>query len=340
MKKLLLFFLLSFSTIFCTDEIVSPEVIDEELTQAEKDFDIAKKMFNPWFGGPLLTGSGNVMPPGYFNFNPTFQATNNHASFDSRRKSRSIDDNLNLNQNLQLGYGLFNRVDTTFTIEGNYNEQSHKEYVTFGDSSIKISFSLTKEYPYIPAMKISFKEVFPTGKYQNLDPSKIGLDSSGNGSFTSEFGFNISKVFWFWPTHPMQSRLAFTYGFPSKVRVKNFNSYGGGYNTDGHVFPGKYFQGSFGYEFAFNQNIVFAIDLTYQYRKESCFFGHLGTTESGSIASVGSNYQDSLSLAPALEYNFTPDLSLVGGVWFSVYGKNTYDFIAGIITFSYGAKIK
>jgi hypothetical protein len=310
--------------------------IDSELSQAEKDFEIAKNMFNPWYGGPLLTGSGNVMPPGYVNIGPSVQLTDVYAAYDSDRKSHSVSDVINFNPVMQLGIGLIDRVDTTLTFQGYYVDTSGKSAWTYGDTSLKLSLALLKEGISIPAVKISVQEYFPTGKYNRLSHDAASVQGTGAGSYTTEFGIGVSKVVWWWLTHPMQFRLSLNYGVPAKVNVKSFNSYGGGHGCDGTVTPAQYFAGSFGYEFSCAQKIVLACDIAYEYYDEVKFSGINGTLADGTAASCTSPSSDALSLAPAIEFVFTPDIALVIGTWFTVYGRNASNFAAGIISFSYG----
>ncbi len=100
------------------------------------------------------------------------------------------------------------------------------------DDNIKVSLALAKEGPYVPAIKFFSKEIFPTGKYKNLNPEKIAVQGLGDGAYKTEFGLNVSKVTWWSLMHPMQFRLSLNYGIATKIHVTNFNSYGGGYGTD------------------------------------------------------------------------------------------------------------
>ncbi|MFA6119178.1 MAG: hypothetical protein WCT85_01335 [Parachlamydiales bacterium] len=334
MKSRFFIFLIFISFFAYAD--VPREQIETELSQAEKDFQIAKKMFNPWYGGPLLTGSGNVLPPGYVNINPVLQITDNFAAYNASRHAKSIPDFISINPSIAFGVGIVNRLDTTLSLQGYYQSQSDEKSGNIGDTSLKFGLAILKEEPYVPALKVSVKEIFPTGKYKNLKPEKANVEGTGGGSYKTELGLGMSKVVWWWITHPMQFRLSLNYGFPAKVGVKNFNSYGGGFNTRGHVSPGNYFTGSFGYEFSFTQKFAFAVDLAYEYHNKTTFSGFNGTSIDGDIASIGGPSNDFLSLAPAFEYNFTPDIALIIGAWFSVWGRNSLDFGAGLINFSYG----
>ena len=96
------------------------------------------------------------------------------------------------------------------------------------------------------------------------------------------------------------------------------------------------FKGNFAYELSITQKIVLALDLIYEYYDKKTFKGINGTNLDGTPATVGGLCSDKLSLAPAIEYNFTEDISLVSGLWFTVLGKNKLDFMAGIINLNIG----
>jgi hypothetical protein len=348
MKKFifLLSFLFLYSNCFCESDISqvseipsetppSLSVVQEEVSQAEKDFEIAKKMFNPWYGGPLITGSGVTLPKGTINIQPYIFYTVDYAAFDANRKSHSIKNLYITNPQFGFGYGITDRISFGFLASWIHKKQSSQSSNHFSDTQVGFDFGLVRETPYIPAIKFTLKETFPSGRYENFNPNKATVEATGTGAYSTSFAITSSKVLWFWLTHPMNLRLSLNYTFSSNVNVKGFNSYGGGFSTDGKVKVGNDFFISFGYEFSFTQKAVFALDLAYEYQNKSTFKGINGTTALGSIAPVGSLSRDVLSLAPALEYNFNQSLSLVAGAWFSVWGKNTSDFAAGIATIIY-----
>lgn len=316
------------------DKIPSLEVVQAELTQAEKDFQIAKKMFNPWYGGPLLTGSGATLPAGLFNVQPYVFVMVNYAAFDSSRKSHSINNLIQVNPKFAFAVGITDRIDAGVVVDWLYQRQSGKSANHFGDTSLTVDLALLKETQVIPALKIFVSESFPTGKYEKLKAEKAAVDESGTGSFETTFGFTTSKVLWWWLIHPMTMRFSYSYTIPAKVSVKGFNSYGGGFGANGKVTPGNKFTLGFGYEFSIVQKLVFALDTSYQYENRSTFKGTFGTIE-GEIVPVGGPSNDVLSFAPAFEYNFSQNLSVITGAWFSVWGRNTDNFAGGITTVTY-----
>jgi hypothetical protein len=344
--KLLASFLLFFINIFAFEiaqvpepradqPVPSLEVVQEELTQAEKDFEIAKKMFNPWYGGPLITGSGATLPKGLVNVQPYLYVTVDYAEFDENRKSKSIKNFIRINPKLGLAVGITDRLDMGILVNWTHQKQAGKSSKHFGDTELSLDIGIIKETPFLPGIKFSISEIFPTGRYQKLDPTKAAVESTGAGSYQTTLSLTTSKVIWYWLTHPMNFRFSFNYIIPAKVSVSGFNSYGGGFGTKGKVDVGNAFFLSFGWEFSVYQKLVIALDIAYEYQNQSTFKGINGLTFLGTIAPVGSRSQDVLSLAPALEYNFSQNLSLIGGAWFSVWGRNTSDFASGIITLTY-----
>jgi hypothetical protein len=226
-------------------------------------------------------------------------------------------------------------MDLSFNVQGIWN-QARKQYTGFwGDTSLGLGFGLLSEGPYRPALLIGVKETFPTGRYQKLNPKKEGTDSTGAGSYQTTFSFNISKVLWWVALHPMNFRVSLNYSLPAVVSVKGFNSYGGASGTKGKVHPGNTFQGDLGYEYSFTQKWVAALDIVYNYSRKTKFSGRPGFAAPGVPAAVGGPFNDQFSLAPALEYNPNANLSYLVGVWFTVWGRNSFNFASGVFSVEY-----
>ena len=88
-------------------------------------------------------------------------------------------------------------------------------------------------------------------------------------------------------------------------------------------------------ELSFTQKWVLAIDLVYTYQNHSTFSGHKGRTAAGTTASVGAPSNDNLSCAPAIEYNPADNIGFLAGVWFAITGRNSSDFVAGVLSMYY-----
>jgi hypothetical protein len=313
----------------------SPQEIQKELDDAEAQYKDALEMFNPWYSGPLLTGSSSMMPPGSANVQPYIFVTDNYARFDEHNRSHSIPDLLQVNPQFLIQAGVTNWMDVVLGLQTLTSWQSHQNSGGFGDMSLTIGFPLLRQTPYLPGIKITFAETFPTGKYDHLSSTKLGTDSTGAGVYQTAFGLAISKVVFWSFKHPMNLRATLNYAFSTTAHVKGFNSYGGGFGTHAKVRPGNAFRANIGIEYSFTQRWVFANDFVYSNNCRTTFSGDPGTNADGSPAGLGGQSNYLFSWAPALEYNPTPNLGFVAGVWVSLYGRNALNFVSGIASVTY-----
>lgn len=307
---------------------VSHQVIEKQLSEAEKEFKIAKEMFNPWYAGPLLAPSAHILPPGMVNIQPYLFFTNNYAQYSESGRSHGIPRLHQINAQFVALIGVLSWMDISVVGQGFRNTKKGHTSVNWGDTSLALNFGLLPEGPYNPALLIGVQETFPTGPYQHLNPRKQGTNAIGEGSYQTKVSFNISKVIWWIATHPIATRLSLGYNIPAPVTVKSFNTFGGGRGTHGKVKPGNTFSGDLGLEYSFTQRWVLACDFVYTYSQKTKFSGH-------TKAPVGGPFNDQLSLAPALEYNPTPDLGFLAGVWFTVWGRNSFAFVSTVLTVTY-----
>lgn len=316
---------------------ISPEVVEQQLDKAEHDFQVAKEMIDPWYTGPLLTPSSNIVPAGSYNIQPYLFVTDNFAAFDKHGHSHDFKhDRVQMKEAVVFQFGLTQWMNGVFTPQLVRNNQNHHTSVSFGDTTVGLNFGLLKETAYRPGLVFAVAESFPSGVYQNLNPKKGGVDSTGSGSYSTTFSLVVGKVVWWWfPKHPMRFRFAASYQLNSNVHVEGFNSYGGTFDTHGTVKPGGTATADFGYEYSFNQHWVFALDAIYYYTWKTSFHGHHGVDATGVPVPVGGPFNDGFQLAPAIEYNVNANLGFIAGIWFTPWGRNSTDFISGVFSFTY-----
>lgn len=322
------------------EPIKTPQEIQQELMEDEKLYQKALDMFNPWYTGPLLTPSANMMPPGYGNVQPYLFITDSYASFDSERKSHKKESSLiSLNPSLSMQFGVTSTMDIALFMQGVGNWQFDTSGGGYGDMSVTVGWPITRRGLHLPAIKFTLAQTFPTGRYQHLNTNGFALSGTGGGVWKTQFGLAFTKLL-FWSTrHPVNTRVFFGYALSTPVTVESFNTYGGGFGTKGKVHPGNSFQVDFGLEIALTQNWVLANDVVYTFQNETTFSGNPGTVAPGGApASVGSPYNDNLSLAPAIEYNFNSNLGVLVGAQFSVYGRSSSNFASAIasVTWTFG----
>jgi len=335
-KIFFLFLLLPFILCAALDPTIpSVAEVERQLAEAEAEFKEAKKMFNPWYAGPLLTPSANNVSPGHFNVQPYLFFTTTYGVFTSNRATRSTPNIYTLNPVVIFQAGLLRWLDFTISLQSITNWQKGENATNIGDTSISFGTPLLKETAYQPAIRLVFTESFPTGKYEKLNRQKNGIDATGSGSYESTVSLNFSKVIWWIATHPFKLRASFNYTVPFMVNVQQFNAYGGGFGTRGKVKPGNKLSIDTSIEYSFTQKWVFATDFVYTYDNHSSFSGRRGQTEDGMPATVGLPSSDQFSIAPAIEYNPSQNMGFIVGGWFTLTGRNATNFASAIVTMYY-----
>lgn len=319
-------------------EVKSPEEIQGEIDVAENQFQKALTIFNPWYTGPLITPGASMMPLGHGNTQPYLFFTDTYASYDSDRNAVSLSSDLfQIKAAANIQTGITDNFDLNLNFQGVHNRQYGKSSGGFGDMSAVAGLLVLKQGPYIPQVKFTITQSFPTGKYKDLNTDGLALDATGAGAFSTQIAFIISKVV-FWETaHPMNLRLFGGYNRSSSVHVSGYHAYGGGIGTKGIIYPGDNFSLDFGCEFSIDQKWVLATDLVYSTQGSTPFYGTAGVLPTGLSASNGAPSNDNLSISPAIEYNFNPKIGLIAGAWITLYGRNSSKFASGVIsaTFSF-----
>ena len=271
-----------------------------------------------------------------FVLQPYLFIKNNYASFSSSRKSIKQPNVWSVNPSLLFQMGLLSSLDFTLNAQGVYSKRGAIHASGLGDSEIALGFQLIRESQQKPGLRLALTESFPTGRYQKLNPKKMGIDATGSGAYTTTCSLNLSKVFWWMANHPFSWRLSLNYAFPTMpLEVKDWNAYGGGHGTKGKVRPGNSATLETSIELSFTQKWVFALDLAYNYQDKTTFHGKKGWIKPNQVASVGMPSSDNLSFAPAIEYNHSDHLGMLAGVWFSALGRNSGNFATGVLTLYY-----
>jgi hypothetical protein len=218
-----------------------------------------------------------------------------------------------------------------------YNRTSGQQYFNSGDLTVGLDFQLMAAdfTPYFPGIKLAVREVFPTGNFQYFHPRKLSTDQTGTGTFATQFDLVFYKVFHLWELHWLSTTFSAQYTVNTPVNVHGFNTYGGGFGTNGKALPGNSFQGIVSFELTLSRNWVLALDSVYTQTNVTEFFGIPGIFFGGTFADVGKPSSEQLSFAPAIEYNFSGHFGVIAGCWLSVLGRNSAEFRSGVVNFDY-----
>lgn len=286
----------------------------------------------PWLTGPLLAPSGITIPPGHYNIEPYVYFSAQTGKYDAHWKAKKMETFWNNYFQPSIQFGLLSWLDFQLNPTVAYNHTKGAGQWGWGDMPIAFDFQLlniTKDPPAtVHALKFEIKEIVPMGKYQNLDPKKLGTDGIGQGSWQTAFAVTLGNLIYLGKDHFVAIRSNFQYTLPAPVQVKNLNFYGGGPGTRGTVYPAQNFQFDIGTEWTLTRNWVFALDIVGSWSGKTRFKGK--TLLSNTVPP-----STQFSLAPAIEYNWNGNLGMIFGPWFTVAGRNAIQFATAVFAFNY-----
>lgn len=294
-------------------------------------------LYDPWFTGPLLAPTPINMKPGHPGIEPSITIFNTYGTYNSNWKLQNQTNIWSINPFVDFQFGITERTGIEILASAITNIKGNQSSTHFQDTLILFGYQLSNDQKdsWIPDCRIFLQQLFPSGKYDRLDPNKQGLDLTGEGSYQTGPAIAFRKMFYL-TNNFFSLRWSLSYLFPLKVKVHGFNAYGGGFNTSGKIRPGQTLIAFLSGEYSLNQRWVLAFDTEFLYqRKSSRFSGNFGTTEIGTPAQIGLPSSVQISFAPEVEYNFNPYSGLLFGAWATLSGRNSIAFVSIFLAYVY-----
>ncbi|MBU6446185.1 MAG: hypothetical protein KGQ49_02165, partial [Verrucomicrobia bacterium] len=217
---------------------------------------------SPWFTGPLIAPQGTVVPYGSFEIESYIYFTTNTGTYNAHWQAVTASENFySLNPQILCFFGLTPWCDLNVIPQCFYNVTSNQHCVQFGDLTVGLDFQLMADdlTPYFPGIKLAIREVFPTGNFENFRPRKLNTDQSGAGTFATQFNLVLYKEFHVARAHWLSTTISAQYTVNTPVEVLGFNTYGGGFGTNGTVLPGNQFQAIISFEYSLTQHWALAL---------------------------------------------------------------------------------
>lgn len=160
---------------------------------------------------------------------------------------------------------------------------------------------------------INVGETFPTGQYDRLgDRPGNGV---GSGANTTTVSVYTQTYFWMSNGRILRFRLNVSQAFSGTADVEGVSVYGTGESFHGYAKPGNGFTLDIAQEYSITRNWVFAIDEVYHHSGNTQVVGAKSVTNSGE--------SHNFYLAPAMEYNWTPNVGMIAGMRLVPAGTNT-----------------
>ncbi len=279
-----------------------------------------------WWTGPMLANSAATLPKGH--------ALVETYAFHQIQKDSSLYGSLTY-----LLYGITDK----FTIGlkpmfGMTSSGGDTSRVGFGDLTLHTQYRLTSldAAPDQPAISVSLQHALPTGRYDQLDTRPApGLGSGSHATIVALYG---QQYFWLANGRPFRTRLNISSTFSREAKIKGGSIYGTHSGFRGRAKPGDLLSLGVSGEYSVNRSWVLALDL---------IFNHAGTTRVkgfdppvavGGLPvpvqySLGSSQW--VSIAPAVEYSWTPNLGVLFGTRFNPRGRNNPASITPAVAINY-----
>jgi hypothetical protein len=278
-----------------------------------------------WWTGPLLAASPATLPQGHILVEPYLYDAIIKDQFDNTGARRQIARQNDYGSLTYLLYGLTDSTTIGLIPRFGYDNPGEGSSVGVGDMTAQVSYRLSRflDQGWLPAMALVIGETLPTGKYDRLrNPS----DGIGAGSYTTSLSLYAQYYLWMSNGRILRTRINLSEGWSSYVGVEDASVYGTLQGFRGRAFPGNSFTFDSAWEYSVTRNWVAALDIVYSDSGPTTLAGHYAQPNGGPMsASVDSRSasSDSISLAPAIEYNWTSTVGIIVGAKLVVAGRNT-----------------
>jgi Putative MetA-pathway of phenol degradation len=280
-----------------------------------------------WWTGPMHAASGATLPQGHVLVEPYLYDVMTDARFDVSGRRQSTTGEHDIGSLSYMLYGLTDRVTVGMIPRFGFKEPAgapNSSSVGVGDLTLQAGFGVTRyeDGHRTPAISVVLAETLPTGRYQRLARESDGF---GAGAYTTGLSVNSQDYLWMPNGRILRVRLDLTYSVSSSASLHDVSVYGTPAGFSGRASPGDALTADAAGEYSITRNWVVALDLVYEHRANTRVRGTLPPSPGAAERPAwqtdsGSAY--SLTVAPAIEYNWTSRLGVLGGVSIIAAGRN------------------
>jgi hypothetical protein len=267
-----------------------------------------------WWTGPLLAASASTLPHGHFLVEPYLFDSITDEEFDGHGTRHAVPHDASLGSLTYVLYGVTDEISAGliprfgYTLSGDGGASTGAE---LGDFQLQGQYRLTKfqEGSWIPTTSVVIDETLPTGRYDRLGDHPS--DGFGSGVYTTTVSLYSQDYFWMPNGRILRGRLDLSYAFSGSASVHDVSVYGTSEGYRGHVSPGDSVTADLSLEYSATRNWVVALDAVYEHSDSTHLTGTLFPAS------------ESLSFAPAIEYNWSATVGVIFGAKLAATGRNT-----------------
>ena len=281
------------------------------------------------FTGPLVTPAVNTLPAGLVNIEPYLIHTNIRGSYDNAGDRRESKPTLRQWQvAVPVAYGLTDTstVQVVLNASRTSGNGQHTDGLRMGDTTVRVQQRLLGPEADGTGLVLglALAQRLPTGKYHQIDTNP--LNGTGNGALRTTFALGAQRLYWLDDGHAVRWRGQVAWSpSPGRIRVRGNSVYGTESGFRGHARLGQAWNASVAAEYVLNPRWVLVGEAIWN---RASAIDVAGTVAGAPREPRRLAPNQDFSLAPAVEYHFTPNMGLIAGVQFTVAGRNTADYVA------------
>ena len=279
-----------------------------------------------WWTGPMLANGAETLPQGHMLIEPYIYdvTTPGVDAFGSRA---------------YVLYGLTDRLTVGAIPIIGYNRVSgapNSSGIGLGDQILQAQYRLHRfhEGSWVPTVSLMLQETVPTGRYDRL--GRRPANGMGGGAYATTVGVNMQSFFWMPNGRILRARLNATTTLAGRAQVEGVSTYGTGENFRGHARAGDNVYVGAALEYSLTTRWVLALDLTYSHNGNTWVRGYdlLPGLEPARV-SKRFGRSDAVCYAPAIEYNWSPNIGVLFGVRVIAGGNNVQRSVTPAIALNY-----
>jgi len=275
------------------------------------------------FTGPLVTGAP-PLPKGLVNVEPYLINTQVRGIYDDHGNRHHVDgvpDGWALL--VPVGYGLTDRVGVgaTFSAVDASTPTGGRKW-ELGDTSVSASYLLASSERNNAALTAAIGQNLPSGQADLLHRHGLA-EATGSGAATTQL--SLSGQAYFLADRNLRGRFSVGWRLPgAHASLDSDSAYGTPAGFHGRADLHAASQASISLEYSFNPEWVLATDFIYEQDRGTHVRGVVTSSDNTRSAydrELPSSWR--MSVAPAVEYNFTDSVGVIAGAQVSLDGRNS-----------------
>lgn len=283
-----------------------------------------------WWTGPLLAASPATLPQGHMLVEPYVFDSIADGSFDNSGARHATVHQNNYGSLTYVLYGLTNKLTIGVIPKFGFNDPGPGQLnsgMRIGDITIQGAYRLARflDLGWLPAMSLIVGETMPSGRYDRLgDRTSAGL---GAGAYATTVSMYSQYYLWMPNGRILRTRLNVSQSWSTRVGVEDVSVYGTTQGFRGQASPADSTAIDSAWEYSLTLNWVAALDVAYAHNASTRVTGRYSQLSNGASTSASiesdSGSSSSLSLAPAIEYNWSSTAGIIIGAKWVAAGRNT-----------------